>query len=446
MSATVQLVFRGEVLAGFQAEDVQRELGRLLRADEGQLKALFSGRRAVLKRGLAAQDAARYVGRLAAIGAQVHVEPEAADAWPTISPPPEDEPPPVAPPRQAAPPRPAPVPLPLPVPALVPAAPPASRPMDLALVPSGDGPDEVVCPKCGERQTRRLLCGNCATNIEMALAALKEEADQRRAERQAALDARRDSRRRGPAPAASGERSAWPIGFGFSGRVGRLSSATANLWLLAALLLLTTGFLKVPTLPRMLLLGVGVLAVFFFSMRLTVLRCHDCGRHGWWALFVLVPYAGSVASLLISFLPGEPDDNDYGPPPPKGGWPAFGLAALVLLGAGAMTASAGLKFLERSAEAEQQQEAEEGLVQFDGSAGVGGSSDQAGLQDAWRAYLQAPGHKAFAVSSAQAYAWVGQAASPDEAARSAHAQCESRRAAYTEGCRVVSVNGQQAGR
>lgn len=378
MTATVQLVFRGEVLAGFDTGDVQRELGQLLRADEAQLKLLFSGRRAVLKRGLAPRDAARYVGHLAALGAQVHVEyekpvapppPAAADTvspsavpdsgfasstiypvsgWPSILPPPEDDPPPppVAPKPPAA-----------PAVKVVPAVPVAPA-LAVAAAPAAEAEAEtVVCPKCGERQSMRVLCRGCTTNLEMAFAALRETKAGRRAERQAARERRRRAGRGARAPAETavnrGERSAWPIGFGFSGRVGRLASASTNLWLLAALLVLSTGFLKSPTWPRMLLLGVGLLAVFFFSMRLTVLRCHDCGRHGWWALFVLVPYAGSVASLLISFVPGEPYDNDYGPPPPKGSWPAFGVAVLVLALAGAMAVNAGLTFLERIAVEEQ---------------------------------------------------------------------------------------------
>jgi hypothetical protein len=290
MSAPVQLVFRGEVLAGFRLEDVQRELGRLLQADEALLKNVFSGRRTVLKRGLAAAEAQRYVGRLAAMGARVHVEPmpapppaPAAGGWPTIAPPPEEDrraPAPVAAPQATA----------LPVadpaqPAAAAAAPAAAQ--ELALVPTAV-PEEVVCPKCGERQSKRLLCRSCTTNIEMAMAARLEEEELRRAERQAELEARRHPRRRAH-DADTGERSAWPIGFSFSGRVGRLSSAAANLWLIAAMLLLTAGFLQLPSLPRALLVGTGALAVFFFSMRLTVLRCHDCDRHGWWALLVLVP-------------------------------------------------------------------------------------------------------------------------------------------------------------
>ena len=441
MSAPVQLVFRGEVLAGFRLEDVQSELGRLLQADEALLKSVFSGRRTVLKRGLAAAEAQRYVGRLAAMGARVHVEPmpappaaPAAGGWPTIAPPPEED-------RRAA----APVAVPQ-VAALAaanpaqPATPAAAQ--DLALLPTA-APEEVVCPKCGERQSKRLLCRACTTNIEMAMAAKLEEEALRRAERQAALEARVPPRRRAAHAADAGERSAWPIGFGFAGRVGRLSSAAANLWLIAAMLLLTTGFLQLPNLPRALLMGTGALAVFFFSMRLTVLRCHDCDRHGWWALFVLVPYVGSLASLLISFLPGNHDANEYGPPPPRGRWRWLGLALVVLVLCSVMLVRAGIRFVERHA-AEESDESADQMMELGDDASIGGGSGSgaAGLQEALRDYTHAPGHKAFAASSRQTFAWVGNAGSVDEAASNAMTQCEARRQPYTPACRVVSVNGQ----
>lgn len=441
MSAPVQLVFRGEVLAGFRLEDVQRELGRLLQADEARLKNLFSGRGAVLKRGLAAAEAQRYVSRLAAMGARVHVEPmpsppppAAASGWPTIAPPAEEgrlATPPVAAPQAAA------------LPVANPSKPATTAaPKELELVPTAV-PEEVVCPKCGERQSKRLLCRACTTNIEMGIAAKLEEEAQRRAERQAALEARRHPRRRAAPEADIGERSAWPIGFRFSGRVGRLSSATANLWLITAMLLLTTGFLARPSLPRVLLLGTGALAVFFFSMRLTVLRCHDCDRHGWWALFVLVPYVGSLASLLFAFLPGNPDDNEYGPPPPKGRWLWFGVALVVLALGSALLVRAGIRFAERYAD-EQNDESAEATMQWDGNASIGGDSGNgaAGLQEALRDYTHAPGHKAFAASSRQTYAWAGNAGSVDEAVRNAMSQCDARRQPYTPDCRVVNVNGQ----
>lgn len=461
MSATVQLVFCGEVLDGFRPEDVQRDLGRLMQADEARLKSVFAGRRTVLKRGLGTAEAQRYVSRLAAMGARVHVEPmpvppsaPAAGGWPTIVPPPEED-------RRAAAPIGASIAAPLPAPIAVPAAAPAAAPLavlpkvnpaqpaasatpnapqELALQ-STPAADEVVCPKCGERQTRRLLCRACTTNIEMAIAARQEEEALRRAERQAALEARRHPRRQ--AAHDGGQRSAWPIGFSFSGRVGRLSSATANLWLIAALLLLTTGFLQQPSLPRALLVGSGTLAVFFFSMRLTVLRCHDCDRHGWWALFVLVPYVGSLASLLFALLPGNPEANEYGPPPPRGRWRWLGVAALALVLCSVMVVRAGIRFAERYA-AERGDETADEMMELGDGAATGGSSGggSGGLQEAWRDYVGAPGHKAFAASSRHNYAWVGNAVSPDEAMRSAMAECDARRQPYTPPCRVVNVNGQ----
>lgn len=447
MNAPVQLVFRGEVLAGFRLEDVQRELGRLLQADEARLKNVFSGRRTVLKRGLAAGEAQRYVSRLAAMGARVHVEPMSAPppapadgGWPMIAPPPEED-------RHAATSVAAPQAKALPVvqpaqPATPAAAPAPAASKELALLPTHD-PEEVVCPKCGERQSKRLLCRACATNIEMGMAAKVEEEALRRAERQAALEARRHPRRRGAHEADAGQHSAWPIGFGFSGRVGRLSSAAANLWLIAAMLLLTTGFLARPGLPRGLLMGTGALAVFFFSMRLTVLRCHDCDRHGWWALFVLVPYVGSLASLLIAFLPGNPAENDYGPPPPRGRWRWLGLALLVLALSSALLVRASIRFAERHAAEANSDDAEE-MVDLGGDTRIGGGSGSgaAGLQEALRDYTQAPGHKAFAASSRQNFAWVGNAVSPDEAVRNAMSQCEAYRPQYTPNCRIVNVNGQ----
>lgn len=433
MSASVQLVFCGEVLEGFHLDDVQRELGRVLQADEPRLKQLFSGRRTVLKRGLAAADAQRYVSRLAAMGARVHVEAMPAPApaataagWPTIVPPADED-------RRP----------PVPAPAAAPAATAApGQPRELALVETV-APDDVVCPNCGERQSKRLLCRSCGSNIEMAIAAKQEAEAQRRAERQAALEARRPSRRRASGDAQGGERSAWPIGFSFAGRVGRLSSAAANLWLISALLLLTAGFLIQPSLPRALLVGTGVVAVFFFSMRLTVLRCHDCDRHGWWALFVLVPYAGSLASLLFGLVPGNPETNEYGPPPPRGRWGWLGLALLVLLLSIAMLVRSSIRFAERYAEAASRESADE-VIELGADANISGSSGSgaAALQDAFRDYLRAPGHKVFVASSRQNYAWVGNSDSLDDAVRSAMSKCEAQRQPYTPSCRVLNVNNQ----
>jgi uncharacterized membrane protein YhaH (DUF805 family) len=224
--------------------------------------------------------------------------------------------------------------------------------------------------------------------------------------------------------------------------VGCLTSVTTNLWLLTGLGLLSVGFLQRPSLPRM-LLGLGLLAVFFFSMRLTVLRLHDCDRHGWWALFVLVPYVGNLASLLIAVVPGNADDNEYGPPPAKGRWRWFFVALLALLAASVMLVRATIGFAERHAAEQKADDTAENMMDLGGgNTGGGSGAGSAGLQDAFRDYMGALGHKAFAASSRQTYAWVGSAGSVEDAVRNALSQCDARRQAYTPRCRVVHVNGQ----
>jgi uncharacterized membrane protein YhaH (DUF805 family) len=415
-------VFDGTVLPGFDRDDVRRALAALLRLDEARSATLFSGRRAVLKRDVSVTEAVRYVAHLAKLGAEVHMEPmpalelEAPTEWPTLTPPDEEY-------RQPAP--------------AAPAPPPIAAKATLELQPiEGEG-EQVTCPNCGLTQGKRVLCRQCATDIPMALAARREEADLRRMERQIAFEARA-ARRRGEVD--RGVRSASPIGFSFEGRIARLPSLVANLWLLTALALLTVGLLQRPSFERVALLMLGVFAVFFFSMRLTVLRCHDCGRHGWWALFVLVPYVGNLAGLLFAMLPGDDGSNDYGPPPRKGHWLWFFVAVLALLAASAALVKAGIRFAEREASQRQAQAASEDeadeVIEF-------GDDANADINEAFRnGYLRAAGHKAFAASSTKAFGWAGHASSVPDAVSEALSRCEARRQPYTPACRVVSIDGQ----
>jgi uncharacterized membrane protein YhaH (DUF805 family) len=267
----------------------------------------------------------------------------------------------------------------------------------------------------------------------MALAAQQEKLQRAREERQALLEERMAQRRR-----ASGVRNpddAKPIGFSFEGRIGRLSYSTANVWLWTALILLTVGMLQRPSFGRLALLLIGLLAVSFFSMRLAVLRCHDCGRHGWWALMVLVPYVGTLASLLLVFARGNDDVNDYGPPPTPGR-PLWLLVALGVMTLGiVMAVKATINLSSRIAVSD-----EEDTEQLEDMRDLFGN---AAANEAFHGdYARAGQHKAFAVSSRGAWGWAGGAGTLRDAARSAFAQCQARREPYTPDCEVVNMNGQ----
>lgn len=396
MNDSVQLVFFGEILQGFQRDEVQRRLGELLRLDETKHAHLFSGERRVLKRSVTRAEAERYVQHLAGLGAKLHVEPEAAPA-----------------PRQA------------PAPA----------------------EEEIVCPNCGERQSKRIMCRACATNMPMGIAAKEEAEREAREARRAQWRARRGLAPDGGAQAGgigTGEASAATWGLGLSGRIGRRRYMTAGFVLFTVIVMLTQLLMKHASIGGFLFFGVSMLGVLFMSMRLAVLRLHDFNRSGWWSLVMLVPYLGGVASLVVALLPGTDGSNEHGDPPRKGSWVRLALSVVVFCLALGYTLQSFLAFYSAS----------------DSLGGLGGNPAQPDGQtpaaamaaamlpsgDARAAfeaqYQAAPANKAFAVSSHGGWGLATGKSSLEDALEAALSDCESRRPPYTPECRPVNVNGQ----
>lgn len=406
MDSRVQLVFRGEVLSGFKLDDVKRHLGELFKVDGERRAHLFSGERVVIRQSLRIDEAERYTQRLAQFGALLHIEPL------TVTEPA--------------------VPL-----TLSPADPVPPRPASLTpVLPASD--EEIVCPNCGDRQSKRLLCRSCATNMPMGIAA-KEEAEKERVA--ARLAQRRE--RQGAAPSArvfNPTNEASIFGFGFQGRLGRLSYATAGAWLIAGVYLLTLFFLMRPMGARMVLLGIGMLFFMFFSVRLSVLRCHDADRSGWWSLLMAVPYADLIVGLLMLLLPGTDGENDYGEQPRRGSWRWLGLALLAVVITVTLTWGAAMSAVGKHlGDADAEPEPVPGVSQ-DYSVELPSKEAAAAYYDE---YMQAPSPKAFYFSPKGGYGWKGGAASRIEAMQEAAAACEVRRPAYTPACRVISVDGQR---
>ena len=100
------------------------------------------------------------------------------------------------------------------------------------------------------------------------------------------------------------------------GRLGRTGYWIVTA-LLTALLLLASRFegRELCTLPLLPLLM--ALALFgWIDVASGIKRLHDRGKSGWWLLLVLVPWVGPLRALIeLGCLPGDPQDNDYGPAP-----------------------------------------------------------------------------------------------------------------------------------
>lgn len=182
----MQLVFFGETLEGFDRNEVKNRLGQLLKLDETARQKLFSGDRMVLKHSIDEAEALRHAASFAKHGARLHVEPVGA-------------PPRAAPAASAS-------------PAVATGAP----------APLAPAEEQITCPNCGERQSKRILCRSCSTDMPMGIAA-REEA--KREEREARLAESRA--RRGQGATSDSSDQAALLGVGLSGRMRRLPYATA---------------------------------------------------------------------------------------------------------------------------------------------------------------------------------------------------------------------------
>ena len=101
----------------------------------------------------------------------------------------------------------------------------------------------------------------------------------------------------------------------FSGRAAR-----PEFWWFVLFLFLATsslGMLDSALLPAdtTLLAPLFWLATLLPRLAVSVRRLHDIGKSGWWLLLALIPVLGFLVLLYFCVQPGEPGENEYGPPP-----------------------------------------------------------------------------------------------------------------------------------
>lgn len=328
MADQFRVLISGRTIAGVPLTDLKAEVGRAFKLQGEQLDRMLSGRPMVVSRACSGEAAEKLHARLQALGLEARIEPLVVDT-PTQPLAPEPELP-------AAQPAGADELFSLAAPAAVPAVASAGGVSGTGepVAPPAAGMAEVVCPKCGEAQPKRTLCRKCGLDMPRFLAAQEALEKEAREERAANIEARKQAPGRGRGAEVGRERHAGILGLSFSGRFGRLDYLAGSLfalgiWLAFVLLAVSTG--------KIWLGGLGLFFAAIYGLRVIALRLHDTGRTGWLTLIALVPVIGALMSLILLFIGGWEEENDYGPATLDGG--GIRLILVILLMAGLTTMS-----------------------------------------------------------------------------------------------------------
>lgn len=59
---------------------------------------------------------------------------------------------------------------------------------------------------------------------------------------------------------------------------------------------------------------VTLLVGIYFGFAIIIARIHDFGKSGWLTVLGLVPYVGSLFSIILLFVPGDKKKNKFGAP------------------------------------------------------------------------------------------------------------------------------------
>jgi len=398
----VDLVFNGQVLAGFDREQVKHAIGDFFKLDEPRRDRMFSGAPQVIKRGLAPDDASRYIALFAKMGGQLQAHGGAAPRAP-------EAPPVVAKPAPPAPPR-----------SPVAAAPAVAEPAApaLELLPVQAPPPPASAPEARPRTdapARRVR---------------DDDDDEPPIGTMVVVEA--------PPPV---------LGVGLAGRLARRPYGAAALFGWAAMRWAVAGLLHHPRPIVAVLIGLGLLAAALWTFRLTILRLHDIGLPGWWVLLGAVPIVGTLAGVLLAVVPGSRGDNRFGAEPDPGS-PVLRLVvtvAVLVIGAGfrhglmvdALGPGGGAAALQKaSADVASPAPGDDELATMIKSPSA--------RHDFREGYWPARGHKAFASSDSGPWGWSGDAGTAEAAKAQALAACEARRDAYSSECKTLQVDGEWA--
>jgi len=90
--------------------------------------------------------------------------------------------------------------------------------------------------------------------------------------------------------------------------------AYAGIYIVAALIDIAFGTMD-GDIGFGLLSGIWLFVGLFSSLAVSIKRCHDRDRSGWFLLLYLIPFVSWWVTIELAFLKGTVGDNQYGPEP-----------------------------------------------------------------------------------------------------------------------------------
>jgi uncharacterized membrane protein YhaH (DUF805 family) len=105
----------------------------------------------------------------------------------------------------------------------------------------------------------------------------------------------------------------------YSGRVNRVEFGLGQIISLAIFVACTFIFNTFTEDVRKPILAIMFIGLFVTNAFLTIKRCHDTDRSGWFGLLMLIPIVSLYAAYVLWFTPGTNGPNKYGEDPKSRG-------------------------------------------------------------------------------------------------------------------------------
>lgn len=102
--------------------------------------------------------------------------------------------------------------------------------------------------------------------------------------------------------------------FTYHARLNRKPYLIRNIWLWI-ISCIASGMIHLAFVPLMVIGAILSIASGISNLMLSIRRCHDIGKSGWWLLLLVIPVVNIIFYLYLYLKKGTTGPNSYGPDP-----------------------------------------------------------------------------------------------------------------------------------